>query len=99
MTDRARLTVEQVEDLRAVIKTPWPGCTSTPERDAIMDALCDTALRSLERPACRVVPEEPTEEMINALLEGSLSAVKMARAYKAMLAAAPPAKQPSGGEK
>ena len=58
------LSREQVEELRDQIKTPWPGCLSTPERDAATDALCDMALRSLSQPADRVsVPREQLENL------------------------------------
>jgi len=75
-----------------------------------VQTLCDMALRSLERPACRVVPEEPTPEMIQAMedrqiegatyiAEDSIQYALWKEVYKAMLAAAPPAKHPSGGAK
>ena len=171
MTDRARLTVERVEqireyalagkvdtilvqeqecvalcdhalsDLRRESAAPDGGLSGSEieniklhyfgrEGDQSADGmdistvrkLCNMALRSLERPAgpttnqlpiehqisssapaCRVVPEEPTEDMIapgEALIQGVIECVQKDRwfdtfatarnIYKAMLAAAPP---------
>ena len=60
------------------------------------NAMADMALRSLERPAGRVVPEEPTYEMMKALAGEPLilaasEFLELQARYKAMLAASPPA--------
>lgn len=152
MTDRARLTVERVEQIREYalagkvdtilvqeqecvalcdhalaalrresaapdgglsgseienIKLHYFGREGDQSADGMdistVRKLCNMALRSLERPAGRVVPEEPTEDMIapgEALIQGVIECVQKDRwfdtfatarnIYKAMLAAAPP---------
>jgi len=97
MTDRARLTMEQVEEIRrhGYSRALWSH---------ELDPLCDMALRSLERPAGRVVPEGPTQEMIDAGYKARLHYamnpgdglvhdpnVEIEAIYEAMLAASPPA--------
>ena len=93
---------ELIEEIPA-IRNYYKGCTFTTATKDI-NRLCDAvmALRSLERPAGRVVPEEPTYEMMKALAGEPLilaasEFLELQARYKAMLAAAPPAKHQSGG--